>query len=100
MAQNDLFIAISFYPNIFLSQYLFIPIFFYRNIFLSQYLFITIYFYQNIVRQNIGSVYKPLYKQLFCTSVDYAGILGFIAFLSVKAIRKHVDGIDPGFFFV
>jgi len=49
-----LFIAISFYRNIFLLQYLFIAISFYCNIFLSQYLFIEISFYRNIVCQNVS----------------------------------------------
>jgi len=53
------FITIFFYCNIFLSQYLFIPISFYPNIFLSQYLFIPISFipisfYRNIVCQNVS----------------------------------------------
>ncbi len=43
----------SFYRNIFLSQYLFIAISFYRNIFLSQYLFIS------ILCLKMSSVYKP-----------------------------------------
>jgi len=59
VAQKYIFIAISFYRNIFLLQYLllqylFIPISFYCNIFLSQYLFIAISFYRNIVHQNVS----------------------------------------------
>jgi len=44
---------LSFYCNIFLSQYLFIAISLYRNIFLSQNLFIEISFYRNIICQNV-----------------------------------------------
>ena len=65
VAQKYIFIAISFYCNIFLLQYLFIAISFYRNIFLLQYLFIAISFYHNIFLSQYLFIAISFYHNIF-----------------------------------
>jgi len=86
MAQNYLFIAISFYRNIFLSQYLFIAIFFYQNIFLLQYLFIAIYFYCNIFLSQYLFIAISFYHNIFLSQYLFIAIslYGNIFFIKIS----------------
>jgi len=83
--------SISFYCNIFLSQYLFIAISFYHNIFLSQYLFIAILCAKMFhVNRALQRFFKDCHYKILClNSTAICIIWYFTIFLSHYNVYVH-----------